>query len=119
MGPSNGASLRHIVVAYHARMRSGGKACWRTIQLEIAGGAVTGEISRSERLAALYRFQNGETLPDLRLVDPHACEVVTDPAQIDWAQFPVVSALEAVGRDELCRLRALLRADAGAPSSDA
>lgn len=95
-------------------MRSGGKACWRTIQLEIAGGELPGDLSRAERLAALYRFQNGEAPPELRLFDPHAREVVTDPAQIDWAQFPLVSALEAVGHDELSRLRALLRADSSA-----
>jgi hypothetical protein len=106
-------------------MRSGGKACWRTIQLEDAGGGEREGISRHERLAALYRFQNGEALTDLRLVDPLARVEVTDPAQIDWAQFPELSALEAVTRDELHRLRTLLRADAGVeprralPSSDA
>lgn len=102
-------------MANHARMRSGSKACWRNIRLEDAGGGEgveRVERSRHELLAALYRFQNGEALTDLRLVDPHAREVVTDPAQIDWAQFPELSALEAVTRDELHRLRALLASDA-------
>ncbi|MFT3765584.1 MAG: hypothetical protein QM820_08730 [Minicystis sp.] len=94
-------------------MRSGGKACWRTILLETPHDGGAGELSRPERLAALYRFQNGESPRDLRLVDPQRQAVVTDPAEIDWTSFPVIDALEAVTRDELQRLRSLLRAEAG------
>jgi hypothetical protein len=69
-----------------------------------------------ERLAALYRFQNGERWPDhcpLLLIDAGDAEL-TDPAQIDWENFPVLAALEAVTRDELRRLRRLLRTDSAA-----
>jgi hypothetical protein len=121
-GASNGTSRATEPVAYHARMRSGGKACWKTILLETPGGGGDAELSRPERLAALYRFQNGEAPVDVRLIDPHRQAVVTDPGDIDWTHFPVVDALEAVTRDELNRLRSLLRtdrhyADNGAPEA--
>lgn len=101
-------------MAYHARMRSGGKACWRTLLLESPGDG-EGTLSRHERLAVLYRFQNGETPRHVRLVDPQRKAVVTDPAEIDWTHFPVLDALEAVTRDELRQLRCLLHTD-GTPS---
>lgn len=113
---SNGASLAAGPVAYHARMRSGGKACWKTILFEGGGAHVGGELSRPERLAALYRFQNGEAPGDVRLVDPQRKAVVTDPAEIDWTHFPVVDALEAVTREELHRLRSLLHAEQHPPT---
>lgn len=92
-------------------MRSGGKACWKTILLETPGGGGDVELSRPERLAALYRFQNGEAMADVRLIDPNRQAEVTDPGEIDWTHFPVVDAIEAVTRDELKRLRSLLHAD--------
>jgi hypothetical protein len=88
-------------------MLSGGKACWKTILLEGPGPAVNGPRG-ADRLAALYRFQNGEAPAGLRFVDPRRQAAVTDPAEIDWTHFPVLDALEAVTRDELHRLRALL-----------
>lgn len=92
----------------------GEKACWKTVLLEApeTSPSALPELSRHERLAALYRFQNGQPLADLRLVDPARRAELTDPAQIDWTHFPVVDALEAVTRDELRRLRSLLRAEA-------
>lgn len=114
---SNRASHRRESVAYDARMRGGEKTCWRAIQLEAPTTSV-GELSpsRQERLAALYRFQNGQQPTDVRFVHvgEHASGTreVTDPAQIDWTHFPVIDAMEAVTRDELRRLRSLLRADA-------
>jgi len=111
MAASIGASQRLDVVAYHARMRSGGKACWKTILLEGPGQGAE-EPHRQVRLAALYRFQNGEAPAGLRFVDPSRAAAVTDPAEIDWTHFPVLDALEAVTRDELRRLRALLSAEA-------
>lgn len=94
-------------------MVRGGKACWRTILLEAQRSGSERELSRHERLAALYRFQNGEAPVDVRLIDPQRQAEVTDPGEIDWTHFPVVDALEAVTRDELNRLRSLLRADGG------
>jgi len=88
-------------------MRSGGKACWKSVLLQTNGDGADGE-----RLAALYRFQSGQPSPDVRIIDPWRQSEVTDPADVDWTNFPVVDALEAVTRDELHRLRSLLRADA-------
>lgn len=93
-------------------MRSGATTCWRAILFQTAGTEQRRELPRGERLAALYRFQNGQTLADLHPVDPGRCAEITDPAEIDWTDFPVVEALEAVTKDELAQLRSLLHADA-------
>jgi hypothetical protein len=107
-------------------MHGGGTAGWKTVLFESArlepsvpgksapapsGLSRLTELSRPERLALLYRFQNGEAPLELRLVDPVREAVITAPAEIDWSHFPVLEALEAVTRDELHRLRTLLRAD--------
>lgn len=86
-------------------MDSGSKACWKTVRLVTPASDV---MSRPARLAALYRFQNGEAPADLRIFDPQRQAVVTDPGDVDWTSFPVVDALEAVSREELQRLRSLL-----------
>jgi hypothetical protein len=38
-----------------------------------------------------------------------------DPADVDWENFPVLAALEAVTYDELRRLRGLLDSDLARP----
>ena len=95
-------------------MRSGDKAPWKTMLLQTPGAArvACSDVPRAERLAALYRFQNGEASAGRRFYDPDLQAEVTDPGQVDWTHFPVIDALEAVTRDELQRLRSLLRADA-------
>lgn len=93
-------------------MHRGDKALWKTMLLETPGPGASGDVSRAERLAALYRFQNGEAPSGRHFYDPALQSEVTDPGQVDWTHFPVIDALEAVTRDELQRLRALLRADA-------
>jgi hypothetical protein len=102
-------------------MRGGEKTCWRSIRFEAHGERASEPWpSRQERLAALYRFQMGQALSDVRLVDAGGTREVTDPAQIDWTHFPVLDALEAVTRDELHRLRSLLRTDTvSAPAGQA
>jgi len=92
-------------------MRSGDKALWKSMLLQAPGEAVSMDVSRTERLAALYRFQNGEAPAGRHFYDPDLKAVVTDPGQVDWTAFPVIDALEAVTRDELQRLRSLLRAE--------
>jgi len=97
-------------------MMRGGKTCWRAIQVQGPGSGrdELRELDRTERLAALYRFQNGEVSADhsfVHLVEGHRGAQVTDPADVDWDTFPLLAALEAVTRDELRRLRDVLRAD--------
>jgi hypothetical protein len=89
-------------------MNRGAKTCWKTIQVQRPGG---GRLSDpGERLAALYRFQNGQGPAEHRFV--RGAEAVSvDPSDVDWEAFPVLTALEAVTRDELRRLRSLLRPD--------
>jgi hypothetical protein len=94
-------------------MRSGDKALWKSMLLRAPGEAASADVPRAERLAALYRFQNGEAPAGRHFYDPDLKAVVTDPGQVDWTAFPVIDALEAVTRDELHRLRALLRAEPG------
>ena len=113
-------------------MRCGEKALWKTILLQAPGEAASGacgtngaaaatapNMSRAERLAALYRFQNGEAPPGGHFYDPQHQAEVTDPGQIDWTHFPMIDALEAVTRDELQRLRSLLHAEATFVSASA
>jgi hypothetical protein len=116
-------------------MIRGAKTCWKAIQVR-GPGVGRGELrdlDASERLAALYRFQNGQAEGHrfLRHVDGHRrAEVslppagpgggrpptppgpagwleVTDPADVDWETFPLLAALEAVTHDELRRLHSL------------
>ncbi len=94
-------------VASRPAMNGGTGTHWKAIRVE---GAAT---SRSARLAALYRFQNGEALEGVELVDEVKGAVVTDPGAIDWTGFPVIDAFEAVIRDELERMNSLF--DDGAP----
>jgi hypothetical protein len=98
-------------------MRGGEKTCWKTLRLQAPGDAGARAVSRSDRLAALYRFQNGEAPAGLVLVDPRHEAVVTDPADVDWTHFPLVDALEAVSRDEIARLRTLLSSPPSAAAS--
>lgn len=86
-------------------MNCGGKTCWKSIHVEGPSGG--GALDATERLAALYRFQNGERTGDLRFVRGGLDGQVTDPAEVDWDTFPVLAALEAVTRDEIRRLRTL------------
>jgi hypothetical protein len=95
-------------------MNGGGKTWWKAIQVHDPGGGRA--LEASERLAALYRFQNGEVLAGYRFTaglrsmgEPPLAAVVTDPADVDWEAFPILAALEAVTCDELRRLRALLQ----------
>jgi hypothetical protein len=100
-------------------MSRGGKSSWKTLRVH---GSDRSELGASERLAALYRFQNRETLADVRFVDEAEQATITDPEQIDWATFPVILALEAVTREELQRLHSLFHPDAQlgrAPSTGA
>ena len=104
-------------------MIRGGKTCWKAIRVR-GPGAVRDEpreLDAGERLAALYRFQNGEVPADhcfLALVDGQRGVPVSNPADVDWDTFPVLAALEAVTRDELRRLRNILRdEDLPAPTS--
>jgi hypothetical protein len=114
-------------------MVHGGKTCWKVIRVrgpEGAGREERLELHGSERLVALYRFQHGEGSADHGFTvgappPNHQAKrlgsavggggrrevVLTDPGEVDWDKFPVVAALEAVTRDELSRLRSLLRAD--------
>ena len=92
------------------------KTSWKAIRVRRPGAVdLLRDVDAAERLAALYRFQNGDAGSDhafLRSSPEHAEAHVTDPAEVDWETFPVLAALEAVTRDELRRLRRLLRADA-------
>jgi hypothetical protein len=90
-------------------MRSGGKTSWKAIQVHYAGRG-RGDLDAAERLAALYRLQNGESAADhgvAYFVEGRRETFVTDPGEIDWDSFPLVAALEAVTRDELGRLHRL------------
>jgi hypothetical protein len=84
------------------------------IQVRAAGGLRTGDLPRHERLAALYRFHNGEAPAEVRFFAVDTA--LTDPDAIDWTTFPMLDALEAVTRDELARLRALVPEGAPPPS---
>jgi hypothetical protein len=88
------------------------KICWKAIRVQGpgAGRDELRELTASERLAALYRFQNGEVSADHCFVSAAGVEV-TGPGDVDWDTFPVLAALEAVSRDELRRLRHILRSD--------
>lgn len=97
-------------------MRRGGKPSWKILLLRPTSASGCGELSRSEWLAALYRFQNAEAPSDLCVVDPMRDVVVTDAAEVDWTHFPVVEALEAITYDELRRLRSLLSTDCASPA---
>jgi hypothetical protein len=97
-------------------MIRGGKPSWRTIRVQgpAASRDELRELDTSERLAALYRLQIGQAPSDhcfFTLVDGQRRATVGDPADVDWDMFPVLAALEAVTRDELRRLRHILRAD--------
>jgi len=95
-------------------MMRGGKTCWKAIRVHGPGRHELRELEAAERLAALYRFQTGEVPADhcfTRMVDGRSGVEVKDPAEIDWDTFPVLAALEAITRDELRRLRHILRAD--------
>ena len=98
-------------LASRPAMSGGTRTNWRALRVV---GLTAG---RSERLAALYRFQNGEASPDLALafVDGANEVFVTDPAEVDWSGFPLIDALEAVAADEIRRLRNLF--GAGGPAS--
>lgn len=99
-------------------MTRGGKTCWKAIRVHGPGRDELRELEAAERLAALYRFQTGEVPAD-HCFTRGGLEI-RDPAEIDWETFPVLAALEAVTRDELRRLRRILRADndGGLPASD-
>ena len=96
-------------------MIRGGKTCWKAIHVrrQLQGPGVGRDelraLDAAERLAALYRFQNGDVSPDHGFVSRGV--EVTDPGDVDWETFPILAALEAVTRDELCRLRRILRSD--------
>jgi hypothetical protein len=97
-------------------MTHGGKTCWKALRVRGPTGAGRSdrhELHGSERLVALYRFQNGEGADHAFGCsiggDGRREVVVTDPGQVDWDSFPLVAALEAVTHDELSRLRSLLR----------
>ncbi len=95
-------------------MTRGGKTCWKAIRVLGAGAPGQGALAGADRLAALYRFQNGEPSPGHRFFVEGAREgEAVDPEQFDWSTFPVFAALEAVTRDEVRRLRSLLH-DGGA-----
>jgi hypothetical protein len=89
-------------------MTRGGKTCWKAIRVLGAGAEGRRELIAAERLAALYRFQNGDASPGHRFLDGHREAELHHPDQVDWATFPVLAALEAVTYDELRRLRMLL-----------
>ncbi len=86
-------------------MNGGGKTSWKKVQVHSTG---RGELRAEGRLAALYRFQNGEPQAALCFIDGPRDARVTDPAEIDWSAFPLIHALEAVTHEELSRLRSLL-----------
>ena len=95
-------------------MIRGGKTSWRTLSVQRTGEGQAGHLDGAERLAALYRFQNGDVGGDhafISLGEGRARVEVDSPADVDWDTFPVLAALEAVTRDELRRLRHVLRAD--------
>jgi hypothetical protein len=86
-------------------MNSGGNTSWKAIRIH---GPDARELLGAERLAALYRFQNGELADDHGIVDTLREAEVVAPDHVDWTSFPVLAALEAVTRDELFRLRTLI-----------
>jgi hypothetical protein len=94
-------------------MIRGGKTSWRALTVQRTGEGQGGHLDGSERLAALYRFQNGDAGGDHAFVlgEGRARVEVDSPADVDWDAFPVLAALEAVTRDELRRLRSILRSD--------
>jgi hypothetical protein len=95
-------------------MIRGGKTGWRTLTVQRTGEGQVGHLDGGERLAALYRFQNGDAGGDHAFLAPgegRARIEVKSAADVDWDAFPVLAALEAVTRDELCRLRRILRSD--------
>jgi hypothetical protein len=95
-------------------MIRGGKTSWRGLEVRRTGEGQVGHLDGGERLAALYRFQNGEAVGDHVFVasgEGRARVEVKNPADVEWDTFPVLAALEAVTRDELRRLRRLLRSD--------
>jgi hypothetical protein len=98
-------------------MSGGGKTSWRDLAVHSPASEALGA---PERLAALYRFQTGEAPPGLSVSVGSAgdVEVIGDPADVDWAGFPELLALEAVTREELRRLRSLLRADLSMPPEE-
>ena len=87
-------------------MNGGVKTSWKAIRIHPPGSS--SELSGAERLAALYRFQNGELAAGHVLADAARGAEVVGPDQIDWTTFPVLAALEAVTTDELFRLRSLI-----------
>ncbi len=99
-------------------MNRGGKTCWRAVQVQgPAGGRVLGA---SERLAALYRFQNGERAAEhtfVRIAEGHRRAEITDPSDIDWEEFPLLAALEAVTYEEIRRLRSLFHEGSASATS--
>jgi hypothetical protein len=93
-------------------MIRGGKTSWRGLTVHRTGEGQEGLLDGSERLAALYRFQNGDAGDHAVVVGEGRARVeVTSPADVDWDAFHVLAALEAVTRDELRRLRRILRSD--------
>jgi hypothetical protein len=95
-------------------MIRGGKTGWRALEVLRTGPGQVGELDAGERLAALYRFQNGVADDDhafIAITEGRSRVEVKSPADVDWDAFPVLAALEAVTRDELRRLRRILRSD--------
>ena len=109
-----------------------GRTHWKALQVfgPGLGGPELRKLDATERLVALYRFQNGEAPAEQCFFVPvdeapgsargrsklgDAPKLlrngVTDPADVDWENFPVLAALEAVTCDELRRFRGLLNAD--------
>lgn len=103
-------------------MMGGGKTSWKAIQVRSPGSSCC-DLYAAERLAALYRFQNGEPAADQGFANFVVCQPgrrdarVTDPGEVDWDTFPVLAALEAVTTDELRRLRLLLNSDDDDPTA--
>ena len=66
------------------------KPLWRTIAVLRRRGP---DLTDGERMAALVRWLRGETYAGNQFYDPHTARLITNPMEVNWAQFPLQAAM--------------------------